>query len=449
MNNRPSRREILQVGSVTIAGAVAGCQGDSADPAGGTQTVTNGNTGQTSPEDGPQSFVSVNGSKFSLDGKPWYFNGAQYSTFYAVDDDSVRTELLQEASDLNIDVLRTHGGCAGRGPANRVVEPYTLQPEPGEVNEEAFKLLDRAIAQSKKYGIRWILWLANNWRTTGNGAAQYVEWATGEPIPEGGSLQSGSSASTQEYREYHDRFFSNDEAKQLYKDYVRKVLTRTNTETGVEYRNDPSIVMWELLNEGQALAKNRSEYLAWVEEMAAFVSDLAPQQLVGSGGLGTYTEMPEWATESDTDWFPSETAMDYVTVNSTDGIDACSFHTYADSHQGHWGLTPEETERWMRGHIEDAHEKVGKPAYNGEWGYAVQRNSDQKQTSLETRNELYEKYYSWYDEYDLNGSVVYHLSPGEITSRRVYSISCPQDQRTCTLIEEYGSRVRDKSGQED
>lgn len=422
------------MGSVTVASAFAGCGERSNGP---TESPT---------ANGPQSFVSTDGSQFALNGNTWYFNGAQYSLFYAVDDDAMRGELLEEANRLNIDVLRTHGGCAGRGPANRAVEPYTLQPEPGEINEAAFKLLDQAIAQSKQYGIRWILWLANNWRTTGNGAAQYVQWATGEPIPKGGSLKSGSPASTQEYREYHDRFYSNAEAKQLYKDYVQEVLTRTNTVTGVEYRNDPSIVMWELLNEGQALAKNQSAYLDWVKEMAAFVSDLAPQQLVGSGGLGTYDDTPEWTTESDAEWFPSGTAMDYIAVNSIDEIDACSFHTYPDALRGHWGLTPEETERWIRGHIRDAHERIGKPAYNGEWGYAVQRNKDQEQTSLETRNTLYEKYYNWYDEYDLNGSVVYHLSPGEIAPSRVYSISCPQDEQTCSLIKQYGSRVRTKSG---
>ncbi|MFP4626552.1 MAG: hypothetical protein ACLFNI_08180 [Natronomonas sp.] len=234
----------------------------------------------------------------------------------------------------------------------------------------------------------------------------------------------------------------------MYKDYIRKVLTRTNSVTGVEYRNDPSIIMWELLNEGQALTENQSAYLDWMEEMAAFVSDLAPQQLVGSGGLGTYTDMPDWVTDSDADWFLSGTAMDYVAVNSIDDIDACSFHTYPDSHGGHWDLTPEETELWIRGHVKDAHETVGKPAYNGEWGYAVRRNNDQEDSSLETRNKMYETYFEWYDQYDLDGSVVYHLSPGDISPRRLYSISCPQDEQTCSLIESYGSRVRDKSGKE-
>jgi mannan endo-1,4-beta-mannosidase len=138
--------------------------------------------------------------------------------------------------------------------------------------------------------------------------------------------------------------------------------------------------------------------------------------------------------------------MDYVTVNSIDAIDACSFHTYADPLRGHWGLTPEETERWIRGHIEDAHDQVGKPAYNGEWGYGVRRNGDRQQTSLETRNRLYQRYFEWYDEYDLDGSVVYHLSPGEIDPRRVYAIAYPQDQQTCALIEKYGSIAREKSG---
>ncbi|MFB6107102.1 MAG: hypothetical protein ABEJ70_09035 [Halobacteriaceae archaeon] len=225
------------------------------------------------------------------------------------------------------------------------------------------------------------------------------------------------------------------------------MLTRTNTVTGVEYRDDPSIALWELLNEGQALAKNRSAYLDWVQEMASFVSDLAPRQLVGSGGLGTYDHVPAWATEAD-DWVPSGTAMDYVAVNSTDAIDACSFHTYPDSLRGHWGLTPAETKRWIRGHVADAHETVGKPAYNGEWGYGVRRHGDEQRTSVEVRNRLYETYFDWYDEFDLDGSVVFHLSPGEADPRRPYGIAYPQDERTGALIQEYGALVTNKSESE-
>ncbi|WP_049894129.1 hypothetical protein [Salinarchaeum sp. Harcht-Bsk1] len=283
MANGWHRRELLRAGSLTAAGTLAGCLEDGAS---GSDAAPS-DLDDVTADDGPQEFVSVSDTQFHLDGAPWYFNGAQYSSFYFTENESVAAEVLSDADSVGVDVVRTHCGCAGRGPVADRVEPYVLQPRPGELNEAAFELLDRAIARSKQYGMRWILWLANHWRIQGNGIAQYVQWATGDPIPEGGSLAPGRPTMTSEFAEYRDRFYTNAEAKRLYKEYVEQVLTRTNTVTGVEYRNDPSILLWELINEGQALPKNRSACLEWYEELSSFVSELAPDQLVGSGGLGT------------------------------------------------------------------------------------------------------------------------------------------------------------------
>ncbi|MFB6107103.1 MAG: hypothetical protein ABEJ70_09040 [Halobacteriaceae archaeon] len=158
MDDRLSRRELLTIGGLAAASTIAGCQGESSERSGaqtgtgsrrgGTRSASRSSSGRATTRDGPDSFVSVDGTQFSLDGTPWYFNGVQYSSFFFEDDDAVRAEVLRDADRLNVNLLRTHGGCAGRGPANERVEPYTLQPEPGELNEAAFELLDRSIAQS-------------------------------------------------------------------------------------------------------------------------------------------------------------------------------------------------------------------------------------------------------------------------------------------------------------
>jgi mannan endo-1,4-beta-mannosidase len=44
-------------------------------------------------------------------------------------------------------------------------------------------------------------------------------------------------------------FFSNRECKRMYKENIRKVIQRVNVFTGVMYRDDPTIMAWELINE--------------------------------------------------------------------------------------------------------------------------------------------------------------------------------------------------------
>ena len=46
-----------------------------------------------------------------------------------------------------------------------------------------------------------------------------------------------------------DDFFNTTVVKGYYKNHVKTVLTRVNTVTGVAYRDDPTILGWELMNE--------------------------------------------------------------------------------------------------------------------------------------------------------------------------------------------------------
>ena len=42
-------------------------------------------------------------------------------------------------------------------------------------------------------------------------------------------------------------FYTDSRVQQAYKNYVYMLLTRTNTYTGVQYRNDPTIFSFELM----------------------------------------------------------------------------------------------------------------------------------------------------------------------------------------------------------
>ena len=44
-------------------------------------------------------------------------------------------------------------------------------------------------------------------------------------------------------------FFSNPAVKQIFKDHMRAIVNRKNTINGLQYKNDPTIFAWDLLNE--------------------------------------------------------------------------------------------------------------------------------------------------------------------------------------------------------
>jgi mannan endo-1,4-beta-mannosidase len=90
--------------------------------------------------------------------------------------------------------------------------------------------------EAGKRGIRLLLALSNNWDAYG-GAPAYITWAAaaGEPL-----APVAPDASP---------FFTSPFCKDAYKAFVRTLLTRVNTYSGVAYRDDPTIFAFNLMNE--------------------------------------------------------------------------------------------------------------------------------------------------------------------------------------------------------
>ncbi|MFC7484550.1 hypothetical protein ACFQX7_37265 [Luedemannella flava] len=81
-------------------------------------------------------------------------------------------------------------------------------------------------------GLKIVLPFTNNWSDFG-GMDQYVRWA-------------GAS--------YHDDFYTNATIRGWYKDYISGLLNRVNSYTGIRYKDDPTVMTWELANEPAAAA---------------------------------------------------------------------------------------------------------------------------------------------------------------------------------------------------
>jgi hypothetical protein len=143
---------------------------------------------------------------------------------------------------------------------NFPAESVTYVEAPGEFNEEAFRAMDLALALAQEYGIRVIVPLVNNW-----------QWMGGRP----------------DYAAFRgkgeDDFWSDRQLIDDFKKTIGFVLNRSNTVTGVKYRDDKTILAWETGNELQ----NTPE---WALEIGAYIKSIDSNHLLIDGFHAIHSE---------------------------------------------------------------------------------------------------------------------------------------------------------------
>ena len=213
---------------------------------------------------------------------PWLLEAAAARRYDAID------TALDEAVELGIRVVRTWAFRDG----NPDSDPPALQYRKSGFNEHVFRALDYVIWQAGRRGLRLILPILN-YGAEGGGIAQYQLWA---------SLEAGSDdyigvansprMSTAYAYNWHasdgacPRFYTDPVAIDLYKFMARRLISRQNSYTHAEYRDDPTIMMWELCNGCRCPGGNGDELQSWIEEVAPVVKQIAPSQLLSTGGEG-------------------------------------------------------------------------------------------------------------------------------------------------------------------
>ena len=235
-------------------------------------------------------FVKVEGTHFTIDGKPYRFAGAN-SGMGPTWERPVRDRQIARDCAPNSTSSRRPASttCAcwrcPKPAASSARCARGIMIKPGEYDERLLQGLDYLLVEMGRRDMKAVLYLNNFWQWSG-GMSQYVSWATGEPLSD-----PDVSGDWNGFMQNSARFYALPQAQAWYRDAIRTVIGRTNSISGRAYVDDPTIMSWQLANEprpgsGKDGHANIAAYDAWIDGTAAFIKTLAPQQLVSTGNEG-------------------------------------------------------------------------------------------------------------------------------------------------------------------
>lgn len=319
-------------------------------------------------------FVVVKRGEFYKDGKPFRFVGTNnYYLHYSPD--KMITDVLDDAAEMEIPVIRCWGFQFGPhrdhnshgmdepgefGVPEKFIKRNKKTPEQFGYPRDIFERLDFTIAEAGKRGIRLVIALNNYWGDFGG-------------------LQNASTWQRWFSLENPEDFFTNEECKKTYKEYIAHTLTRVNKYNGLAYNEDPTVMTWEVMNEPRDQKdKSGATVTAWVKEMSEYIKSLAPNQLcaVGDEGFMKLDGFTPYLGEGSTNYNGYE-GEDFDALLALKSIDYGTFHLYPET----WGILESAQVAWgdefIRKHAESGR-KAKKPIVLEEYGTSKGGNLNRK-----------------------------------------------------------------------
>ncbi len=369
-----------------------------------------------------QHFVARVGGQMYHRGKPFRLAGSNnYYPMYV--SQGMVDNLLETAAAQNfnafrlwgfLDIGNADGSNSVDGPHNGVYFHYWDGAEPAfNDGDTGLKHLDYIIYRAGQLNLKLIIPFVNNYDAFG-GMDQYVRWAGDH---------------------YHDDFYTDPVIRRWYKQWIQHVLNHVNSYTGVAYKNDATIMIWDLVNEercaGYGVYPQSSNcttdfITGWARDVSSYIKSIDPHHLVSSGSEGWYCKDPN---SSDFTINCSQ-GVDSLALARLPAMDVHSYHLYPDD----WGKTPEWGTQWIESHIADAH-ALGDRAIAGEWGLREKN----------IRNPVYQQ---WEEAVLKNngGGALYWLLSGKQDDGTLYpdydgyTVYCPSP--VCSAFTHFARRIQ-------
>ncbi len=329
-------------------------------------------------------FVQGKHTQLYLEDSPYRFSGT--NLWYAMnlgasDNQKGRERLAKELDRLkNIGISNLRIMAASEGPDT---EPWrvvpAMQTSPQKYNEQLLEGLDYVLDQVAKRDMKVVLCLNNMWPWTG-GFAQYVSWVTGESIPYPPPAKNGNWL---KFIKFSSRFFVLEKAQEIYKTHLSTVVLRKNTINGKLYKEDPTIMAWQLANEPRGFL-NKKAYYHWVESTSGYIKSLDTNHLVsvGSEGNAVFPKSNKARIEH------AYKNIDYVTAH----IWAQNWRWYTPEAHQEKALRKaiKKAKRYLLSHVKIA-QSLHKPFVLDEFGLARDSGSYSSESTTEYRDRYFKE----------------------------------------------------------
>ncbi|TMB94297.1 MAG: hypothetical protein E6J42_11640 [Chloroflexi bacterium] len=236
----------------------------------------------------PDGFVNRNGTQLTLNGQPYRFTGLN---IYNANSDGWCWYPMNSGNALD-------NALTAIGPGHAAMRSWFFQPMATTGGVRDWSAFDHTLAVAAAHGIKVIVTLTDQWGECGiaeDGGSSYYktkDWYTnGYKAADPGMIAS-------------------------YRDWAAEVVTR--------YRDDPTVLMWQLINEAEVKesqsvgclpgTEGRDTLMAWASDVSGLVKSIDPNHLVSLGTIGG----GQCATQY----------TEYQDVHSLPAIDLCEYHDY-------------------------------------------------------------------------------------------------------------------------
>jgi mannan endo-1,4-beta-mannosidase len=217
------------------------------------------------PKPVADSFVTRSGTQLRLAGRAFRFGGAnvewlgligygpldaagpRYPTHYEIDD------ALANAQEMGARVVRsqTMGDSVGC--------ERCLEPERGRFNAAALEPIDYALLSARRHGLKVIATIIGDDARAGGAGCVYLRWR-GTEVPSCSLVNMAP-------------FWTDTAVLGDVKEHVTALLNHVNRYTGVAYKDDPTILGWDLLNGGDSPRP-------WTREIVEHIRSIDRRHLV-------------------------------------------------------------------------------------------------------------------------------------------------------------------------